>query len=73
MKNLPTLFFITALVAFVIGILETFRPGGWGLGLPFGTVFLGLAFVTKVFQKEAARFDEEERQRHERAERGGAA
>ncbi len=73
MKKLPIIFLAIALVAFVIGFLETLRPGAWALGFPVGAVCLGLSFVTKVFQKEAARFDEEERQRHKHAERSGAA
>ena len=73
MKKLPSLLLAIALVCFLAGLLENLRPGGWALGLPLGAVFLGLAFVTKVFQKESARFDEEERQRHELAERHAAA
>ncbi len=72
MKNLPNIFLGISLVSFVAGFVEGMRPGGWGFGVPIGAVFLGLAFVTKMLQKEAARFDEEERQRHELADRAAA-
>lgn len=69
MKRLPTILLAIALISFVAGFLEGIRPGGWGLGVPIGAVFLGLAFITKVLQKETATFDEEERLRQEMAER----
>jgi hypothetical protein len=72
MKKLPSILLMVALVAFVAGLAEGFRPGGWGVGVPFGAVFLGLAFITKILQKETVRFDEEERQRQEMAERAEA-
>ena len=69
MKKLPTILLAIALISFGVGFLEGIRPGGWGLGVPFGAVFLGLAFIVKVLQKETATFDEEERVRQQMAER----
>ncbi len=68
-KNLPRILLILSLVCFVAGIVEGMRPGGWGLGIPFGAVLFGLFIVVRVMQKESARFDEEQRAREENAER----
>lgn len=69
MKKLTKALLAIALVAFVAGIAEGSRPGGWGLGVPMGAVFLGLFFITRILGKESARFDEDERVRQDLAER----
>ena len=68
MKKLPNIMLGIAGVCLVAGIAEGMRPGGWGLGVPLAAVFLGLFFVTKMMEKEAAKFDEEQRQRQKLAE-----
>ncbi len=73
MTKLTKALLVIALVAFVAGIAEGSRPGGWGLGVPLGTVFLGLFFITRILGKESARFDEEEPARHDLAERDTGA
>ena len=69
LKKLTKALLAIALLAFVAGVAEGSRPGGWGLGVPLGAVFLGLFFITRILGKESARFDEEERVRQAQAER----
>jgi len=73
MKKLAKALLAIALVAFVAGVAEGSRPGGWGLGVPLGAVFLGLFFITRILEKESARFDEEERVRRGLAARDAGA
>ena len=64
---------ILSLISFVIGFFEVTRPNSWALGLPMGAVFLGVYFVVKVFSGETAQFDEDQRIRDEKADRGATA
>lgn len=67
--KLSTILLVIALVAFVGGFVEAARPGGWGIGIPLGAVFLGLFGITRVLGGEAGRFDAEEQERIAAAER----
>ena len=71
MKKLSTIMLGTAVVAFVGGFIEAARPGGWGIGIPLGAVFLGLFAITRVLAGEAQRFDYEEQARVAAAEKTG--
>lgn len=73
MTTLTKTLLALAVLAFVAGVVEGARPGGWALGIPLGTVFLGLFFIVRILQKESAEFDEEERQRVAQAERQAGA
>jgi hypothetical protein len=41
----------------------------WTIALPLGVVSLGIFYLTVLLHNEAARFDEEERLKHELADR----
>ncbi len=44
---------------FVLGATGAF----WSVGMPVGAVFFGLFLISKLLEKEVARFDEEQRSR----------
>ena len=67
MMKLSKILLAVALVSFVVGVVELTRPGGWGICIPVGAVFLGLYCIERVLAKEAARFDEEQKQREQSA------
>jgi hypothetical protein len=74
--KLSKILLIASLVAFVAGFLEAARPGGWGVGIALGAVFLGLFAIVRVLEGEAAKFDAEEATRVAEAEKataGGSA
>lgn len=76
MKNLNLTLLILAVLTLVGGFIEAARPGGWGIGIPLGVVFLGLFAITRVLGGETARYDAEEQARVAEAEKalpGGAA
>jgi hypothetical protein len=76
MKKLSKVLLVVALVALIGGFVEAARPGGWGVGIPLGVVFLGLFAITRVLGGETERFDAEEHTRVAEAEKaltsGGA-
>jgi len=62
MKKLTLILPVLAALSFIVGIVEGSRPGGWGLGVPLGAVFVGLFLVLKVMGHEGVRYDEERQQ-----------
>jgi hypothetical protein len=54
-----------AIIGLVIGIPVTFRHAepapGWTLALPVGVVSFGLFLISLLWQKEIAKFDDDER------------
>jgi len=71
--KLSKILLVISLVAFVVGFIEAARPGGWGIGIPLGAVFLGMFGITQVLGGEAERFDAEEQVRVAEAERTAPA
>ena len=69
MNKLPVIFLAIAAVAFVAGIVEGSRPGGWGIGIPLGAVCVGMAAIAKVMGKEYTRYAAEEKQTIQEVER----
>lgn len=63
---------IASAVLFVLGFIEAARPGGWGIGIALGAVFLGLFAIVRVLEGETAQFDAEERARIAQAEKAMA-
>lgn len=64
----PTKFFlVTAIVClvpgflFTVGVVDVGKAVGLYLALPVGAILLGLFMISLMFEKETARFDEEQR------------
>ncbi len=70
--KLPNILLAASVICFIAGVVGGMHPDGWAVGIPFGAVFLGLFVVVKMLGKEAAKFDEEQHQREEMAERHAA-
>jgi hypothetical protein len=68
MKWLPKLFLAIAAVALPVGMYVSWSgaqlPPFWTAALPLGVISLGMFYITFVLQKEAARFDEEAREKN---------
>jgi hypothetical protein len=56
MTKTTKILLIVAIVAFGLGFTDIL----WGVGKPLGAIFLGLFLISKILEKEAAKFDEEE-------------
>jgi hypothetical protein len=56
MTKTTKILLIVAIVAFGLGFTDIL----WGVGKPVGAIFLGLFLISKILEKEAAKFDEEE-------------
>jgi hypothetical protein len=69
MNKLPVIFLVIAAIAFVAGIVEGSRPGGWGIGIPLGAVCVGMAAIAKVMGQEYTRYAEEEKRSIQEVER----
>src|SRR6185369_10766870 len=50
---------VLSFVSFLVGLTGVVGA----IGLPLGAIFLGLSLISKIMQKEVARFDEEQRSR----------
>jgi hypothetical protein len=59
MTKTTKILLIVAIVAFGLGFTDIL----WGVGKPIGAIFLGLFLISKILEKEAAKFDEDETQR----------
>ena len=59
-----------AVVSFAIGFGTDWL---WGFGKPAGVILFGLFMISKVFEKEVAKFNKEESQRLARADHLKAA
>jgi hypothetical protein len=73
MKRLPKLFLIISMAGFGAGAFATLSgadlPPAWAAGMPFGAIFLGLFLIALILQNEMAKFDQDEKQRREVANR----
>ena len=73
METVQKLLLTLALMGLAIGIPVTFRHAepapAWAFALPAGAVFVGLFLISILWQKEMAKFDEEERLKTELAKR----
>jgi len=73
MDAVQKLLLTLAAVCMVIGIPVTFSHAEaapfWALALPMGAVFLGMFLISLLWQREMAKFDEEERSKTESASR----
>lgn len=52
-------------LAFVTGIINVQNAAGLYVALPLGAIFFGLFLISKIFEKEAALYDEEQQARRE--------
>jgi len=68
-KTLLALAVAGLLIGIPVTAIRATPPPALTLALPLGMTFLGLFLLSRLWQKEIARFDAEERLRHERAER----
>lgn len=57
---------VISLVSLAVGFTTDLL---WEFGKPFGTVVFGLFLISKMFEKEVAQFDTEEKQRLDRAKK----
>ena len=66
MKKTTKVLLLISLTAWAVGFTTHVL---WGIGMPIGAIFFGLFLIFKVLENEVAKFDEEQRQRLEIADR----
>ena len=69
MTTLTKTLLAISLTGFAVGFTTDLL---WGFGLPVGAVGFGLFMISKVFEKEVARFDTDEQRRMASAEEAKA-
>ena len=57
MTKMSKMLLTVSLISFAVGFTDIL----WGVGRPFGAIFLGLFMVSKLLEKEMALFDQEQR------------
>jgi len=54
-----------------IGLIDVGSEAGWYVILPTGAIFLGLFMLSRIFEEEAAQYDQEQRPRLSARQTGG--